>query len=138
MKGLAALAYSSIVVLTCAASPALAARSQQPGADPGQGKRAFEIADFYKCAAIGAPSLSGDGKLVAVSVRTYDLEGGKSRSAIWMMNADGSGLRQMTSGDHADAEPRFSPDGKRLLFVSNRGGASQLWVMPTTAANRSS
>ena len=134
MKGTASLMFSSIIVLLCAASPALVAAGatqQQPAPDPGQSKRPFEIADFYRCAAIGSPSVSNDGKLVAVSVRSYDLDAGKSRSVIWMMNADGSGLRPMTSGDHADTEPRFSPDGKRLLFTSNRGGSTQLWVMPT-------
>jgi len=139
MRSLAPLALSTFVLLSCSAAPALQFADTLPGAqnagaaasDPGLGKRAFEIADFYRCATIGSPNLTQDGERVAFSVKSYDLEGGKSWSVIWMMHADGSGLRAMTSGAHNDSEPRFSPDGKRLLFVSDRSGSSQLWVMPT-------
>jgi len=98
--------------------------------DSGAGKRAFEIADFYRCAVVSAPSLSRDGARVAFGVRRYELEAGKTRSEVWMMAADGTNLRQMTSGEHNDTDPRFSPDGKRLLFASDRGGSAQVWVMP--------
>src|SRR3954451_15053613 len=35
----------------------------------------------------------------------------------------------LTRGMALDAQPRFSPDGKRIVFVSDRGGASNLWIM---------
>jgi dipeptidyl aminopeptidase/acylaminoacyl peptidase len=35
----------------------------------------------------------------------------------------------MTSGEKRDSDPRFSPDGRRLAFLSNRGGSSQIWVL---------
>jgi len=138
MRSIIPFAFSSFVLASCAASTSLQVEDvtvgvQDPGAasDPGTDRRAFEIADFYRCATVGAPSVTKDGKLVAFSVKRYDLEGGKSWSQIWMMNADGTGQRAMTSGEHNDTDPRFSPDGKRLLFVSDRGGSSQLWIMPT-------
>jgi len=93
-------------------------------------RRACEIADIYRVAGVGAPVLSPDGALVAFSVRRYEFEAGKSWSEIWLMNADGSNQRQMTSGRNNDTEPSFAPDGKRLLFVSTRAGGSQLWTMP--------
>jgi dipeptidyl aminopeptidase/acylaminoacyl peptidase len=96
----------------------------------GGDKRAFEIADFYRCAVVGAPSVSTDGSRVAFSVKRYELEAGKTWSEIWLMNADGSDQRAMTAGKHNDTDPKFSPDGKRLLFVSDRSGSSQLWTMP--------
>src|SRR5688572_26246403 len=92
-------------------------------------KRPMEIADFYRCATVGAPALSRDGAKVAFSVRRYELEAGKSWSEIWMMDADGKNLRQMTGGKNNDTEPSFSPDGKTLLFVSARDGGGQLWTM---------
>src|SRR5215208_2581067 len=35
----------------------------------------------------------------------------------------------LTRGMAVDAQPRFSPDGKRVAFVSDRGGAANLWIM---------
>jgi dipeptidyl aminopeptidase/acylaminoacyl peptidase len=116
---------------THAADPAVQTRETAVHAvDPGSGKRAFEIADFYRCAAVGAPNVSKNGMRVAFSVKRYELEAGKSGSVIWMMGPDGSNLRQMTSAEHNDTDPRLSPDGAQLLFVSDRSGSSQLWVMP--------
>jgi dipeptidyl aminopeptidase/acylaminoacyl peptidase len=119
-------ALAALALLT--ATAALAAPTSPP-----PGKRAFEIADYYRAAVVGAPAVSHDGEHVAFSVKRYDLPAGESWSEIWMMAPDGSGLRQMTfsrKGDrHADTDPRFSPDAKTLLFVSDRSGDSQLWVM---------
>ena len=81
-------------------------------------------------AQVGSPALSPDGKEIAFQVRRFDLEGDESWCEIWLMDADGSHQRQMTQGKHMDTGPRFSPDGKTLLFSSNRAGASQLFVMP--------
>ena len=93
-------------------------------------KRPFEISDFYRCATVSGPALSPDGKLVVFSVKRYELEAGKTWSEIWLMNADGTSQRQMTSSKTNDSEPAFSPDGKRISFVSTREGGSQVWTMP--------
>jgi Tol biopolymer transport system component len=50
---------------------------------------------------------------------------------IWGMRPDGSGLRQITAGHGDDREPRFSPDGSRLAFSSDRAfnGSYDIWVV---------
>jgi dipeptidyl aminopeptidase/acylaminoacyl peptidase len=95
-----------------------------------EGKRAFEIADYYRTAFIGSPVASPKGKAIAFNVSRYELETGTSWSEIWMMAANGSDLRQMTRGHHHDGSPVFSPDGSSLLFVSDRDDGSQLYLLP--------
>jgi Tol biopolymer transport system component len=54
------------------------------------------------------------------------------RSEIWTVQADGSGLKQLTHAGHAE-KPKWSPDGARLLFVTrtSEGGPNELWVVRT-------
>ena len=78
---------------------------------------------------VGGFSVSPDGRRVAYAVSTPDVDANMSRSAIWMVGLDDSSPRRMTAGDKRDSDPRFSPDGRRLAFLSNRGGSSQIWVL---------
>ncbi len=113
--GLAACSGPNVQSKNLEVQAAPSAAPQAP--DAGAKKKAFEIADFYRCATLSAPSLSKDGALVAFAVKRYELEKGKTWSEIWLMAADGSGQRQMTSGEHNDTDAKFSPDGKTLLFL---------------------
>jgi Tol biopolymer transport system component len=45
------------------------------------------------------------------------------------MNADGSGQRNLTRNPAFDNDPAWSPDGRRLAFVSNREGSYRVYVM---------
>ena len=45
------------------------------------------------------------------------------------MNADGTGLTQLTHNSDRDSVPAWSPDGRRLAFHSNRDGDFEIYVM---------
>jgi TolB protein len=54
---------------------------------------------------------------------------------IWVMNADGSGKRQLTFDTHDKSSPSMSPDGRYILFTSYRNGASAVWRMDADGSN---
>jgi len=62
------------------------------------------------------------GTIVFVSDRSGTLK-------IWRMEASGKNPTQLTHGADPEADPRFAPDGKRLLFTSLRGGFPEVWLM---------
>jgi dipeptidyl aminopeptidase/acylaminoacyl peptidase len=99
-----------------------------PAAIGAEGKRPMKIDDLFRFLRVSDPQISPDGKQVAYTVTTVDLAGNKSSSAIWLAATDGkSEPRALTTSGKKDRHPCWSPDGKRLLFESNRGGDFQLW-----------
>jgi len=71
-----------------------------------------------------APNWSPDGRRLA-AVLTKD-----GSSQIYLMNADGSGLRRISFSGVIDTEPFFTPDGQSIYFTSDRGGSPQIYRMP--------
>lgn len=54
---------------------------------------------------------------------------------IWMMNADGSGQQQLTVDARTDFSPVASPDGRYIVFVSNRVNGLHIWRMNSDGSN---
>jgi TolB protein len=72
-----------------------------------------------------APAWSPDGRHLA-AVLTKD-----GSSQIYLMNADGSGLRRISFSGVIDTEPFFTPNGQSIYFTSDRGGSPQIYRMPS-------
>jgi Tol biopolymer transport system component len=69
------------------------------------------------------PMYSPDGmKLVFISTHDGDPE-------IFVMNADGGGLKKLTDNTAVDAAPSWSPDGGKIVFTSDRSGSFELYRM---------
>lgn len=88
--------------------------------------------DVYELTGVSDPRLRPGGEEVAYVVWSIDREANEYRQSIWIARTDGSEPpRQFTTGKQ-DAQPRWSPDGDRLAFVSKRGDkdSRQLYVMP--------
>lgn len=101
-----------------------------PAAVFAEGKRPMTIDDLFRFKRVSDPQISPDGKLVVYVVGTVDLDGNKSSSSLWLASTDNKGeARQLTNTTKKDRHPRWSPDGKHILFVSNRGGDNQLWII---------
>ena len=94
----------------------------------------FSIQDMLAMERITDPRPSPAGDRVVFVLHTTDLENNKGKTDLWMVNVDGSGLHRFTADPAADAaadtEPRWSPDGRFVYFLSTRSGSSQVWRLP--------
>lgn len=63
------------------------------------------------------------------------VRGDAASTDIYVIREDGSGLRRLTASRGADYSPLWSPDGKRILFGSNRDGDDELFVMDASGRN---
>jgi TolB protein len=53
------------------------------------------------------------------------------------MNADGTGVTQLNSGDFTDHDPVWSPDGKQIAFQSTRDGHEEIYIMNADGTGQS-
>jgi dipeptidyl aminopeptidase/acylaminoacyl peptidase len=94
-------------------------------------KRPMQVDDLFKFKRVADPQISPDGTRVVYQVTSVDLDANKSSTALWVAAVDRkTPPKPLTSpAGKSDKHPRWSPDGKRILFESNRSGSSQLWVI---------
>lgn len=101
-------------------------------------KHKIGLADLRKFHWISDVQISPDGHRIAfVQSRVHpDAKKDTYESHIWMVSADGGKSKQFTFGAGRDLNPRVSPDGESLLFVSSREpekkNGAQIWVIPTS------
>lgn len=92
-------------------------------------KLPFDADALLKIARIGDPQLSPDGAAVAFAVQRIDLEKNTRITHIYSVPVAGGAPRQLTSEGTRNERPRWSPDGKKIAFVSDRCGSGQVWLM---------
>lgn len=92
-------------------------------------KRPFVGADINRFILVGEPQVSPNGQEIVFVRQEAGVEDNKSYTTLWLVNMDGSNLRPLTHGEHNDRSPRWSPDGHRIAFISDRSGSSQLWIL---------
>ena len=93
-----------------------------PAALLGQG-RAFTPNDWYRLTTLSSPAISPDGKQVAFTVTTVVTAENKRHSEIWVVGAEAGSPVRYTSPSVESTQPRWSPDGRLLLFNSTRQGS---------------
>jgi dipeptidyl aminopeptidase/acylaminoacyl peptidase len=84
---------------------------------------------FFQMEAVASPAIAPDGAWIVFSRSFVDKLKDQQRGNLWLVNADGSRLRELTNGNWRDSAPVISPDGKRIAFLSDRDGTTQLHVM---------
>jgi dipeptidyl aminopeptidase/acylaminoacyl peptidase len=87
----------------------------------------FTGQDYYNFEWISDPQISPDGKEIIYVRNFVDIKSDKFYSNLWLINFDGSGSRPLTGGLYSDKSPRWSPDGRQIIYTSDRGGETQLY-----------
>lgn len=101
-------------------------------AAPAAPGRPFRFDELARAGRVGGFSLSPDGQSVVYTVGTSDVEENRTRSALWLQSLSGGEPRRLTSGEKRDSDPKFSPDGGKVAFLSNRDGGSQIYLLDLT------
>ena len=88
----------------------------------------FTAEDVFQLERVIDPQISPDGNKVVYMRSSFDIMNDRGRSALWIVNADGSDHRPLASGPNNYSSPRWSPDGSQLVYVSTEDGRAQIFL----------
>ena len=113
-------------------TPAEAAAVSDPAPIASTDPHPFDVRDLLGMDRISDHQVSPDGKTVVFVRRVTDLEEDRGRTDLWSIPLAGGTPTRLTTHAASDFNPRFSPDGKTLFFLSSRSGSVQAWSMSAT------
>ncbi|MCJ7563898.1 MAG: S9 family peptidase [Candidatus Aminicenantes bacterium] len=89
----------------------------------------LETETYFEMESVGAPQISPDGQFIIFTRGWVDKINDQSRSNVWIADIDGKRIRELTHGNWRDSSPVWSPDGKKIAFLSERDQTTQIHVM---------
>ncbi|MBZ5723911.1 MAG: S9 family peptidase [Acidobacteriia bacterium] len=98
-------------------------------------KRPFDVNAMMELKRIGDPQISPDSRWVTFTVQTVDVAANRKPQQIWTVALEGGAPRQLTHDGEANQRARWSPDSRRIAYISDRGGSSQIWLMDADGGN---
>ena len=91
-------------------------------------KRPMAAEDVYRLRELSALEVSPNGKLLAYTIERADKKEDVFRHELWIADSEGKNARRVCRAADDCANPKFSPDGKRLAYRSDASDETQLWV----------
>ena len=116
------------VILRCVFAFALFLAASISAFAQDSAKHPITFTDLISMHRVAEPQVSPDGKWVAYTVTTPDMEANRNASNIWLVATAGGAEIQLTRSGH-DSSPAWSPDGKMIAFLSSRSGDSQVFLL---------
>ena len=115
------------VALTLVFASSVFAQTPSPSA-PASAKHPFTFEDMMRLKRLDEPVPSPDGKWVVFSATDVDLEANTKNSHLWIVPASGGESKRLNETPNHEEQPRFSPDGKRLIWTSKATDPTQIWM----------
>ena len=100
-----------------------------PASAAGQEGSLLTKETFMEMESVRSPMISPDGSQILFSRGWVDQMSDRSRSNLWVVDAAGTRIRELTHGNWSDTSPVWSPDGKKIAFLSDRDGTTQIHVL---------
>ncbi|NUM33959.1 MAG: S9 family peptidase [Candidatus Brocadiae bacterium] len=94
-------------------------------------KRDITIDDLFRMKLLNSPEISPDGKRIVFTYRWTDVKSNCYYSNLYMANLETGSVVPFTRGDNHDGYAQWSPDGKNILFRSDRQKKPGLWLIPS-------
>ena len=111
-------------------------RSAAAASTSAPGGRPYTVREQVTLRRLGRYVVSPDGTRVVLTVAHAGPGRNRLDSQLWIVNADGSGLRRLNPAGHRDSSPVFAPDGRSLFFLSGRAGANRQVVRTSLDGSR--
>jgi dipeptidyl aminopeptidase/acylaminoacyl peptidase len=113
----------------CAALLLLGTSSLATAAAPEGPSRTLEGRDLFSLEVASDPQISPDGTKIAYVRRSGDIMTDRMRPTIWLVDTRTGQQTPLAAGPGGHSQPRWSPDGRRLAYISTaEGGSAQLFV----------
>ncbi|MSR02466.1 MAG: S9 family peptidase [Gemmatimonadetes bacterium] len=95
---------------------------------PAAAQQKLTPADIFQLEYVADPQISPDGQLIVYVRQWQDPMTDRRYSNLWLVKADGSDHRPLTTGKFVESHPRWAPDGKRIAYLCDKDGGPQVYV----------
>lgn len=131
-RGAGLAATATIAALLALGVPVGAGGQPLPPPDslaPPRESHPLGVRDLWALERVGDPRVSPDGSRVVYVRSRDDVRTNESASSLYLVPVSGGEPQRLTAAPAADSHPRWAPDGRRLAFLSDRGGTVQIWLL---------